>query len=105
MNEASKEGWTTHTLDRNISSLYYYRLLQSPKKDKVLAEIKELTLQFQQNKNECIKSPVIAEFLGLSTSIDFTTEVKKVSAKPIFEEYYFFLTSPIFYSVILFYMP
>lgn len=72
MNEASKEGWATRTLDRNISSQYYYRLLQSPKKDKVIAEMKELTLQFQQNKNEFIKSPVIAEFLGLSTSTDFT---------------------------------
>lgn len=32
MNEASKEGWSSRTLDRNIGTQYYYRLLQSPKK-------------------------------------------------------------------------
>ena len=33
MNEAATEGWSVRTLDRNISTQYYYRLMQSPKKD------------------------------------------------------------------------
>ena len=37
MNEASKEGWSSRTLDRNIGTQYYYRLLQSPKKENVIA--------------------------------------------------------------------
>ena len=33
MNEAAQEGWSSRTLDRNISTQYYYRLMQSPRKD------------------------------------------------------------------------
>lgn len=72
MNEASKQGWNTRTLDRNISSQYYYRLLQSPKKDKVIAEMKELTRPLQQEPSEIIKSPLVTEFLGLPSDLDFT---------------------------------
>lgn len=37
--EASKEGWSARALDRNISTQYYFRLLQAPKKEVVIAEI------------------------------------------------------------------
>ena len=39
MNEAAQEGWSSRTLDRNISTQYYYRLMQSPKKDAVMNEM------------------------------------------------------------------
>ena len=64
MNEASKEGWSSRTLDRNIGTQYYYRLLQSPKKEKVIAEMQEKTKEIQKNKFELLKSPIVAEFLG-----------------------------------------
>lgn len=32
MNEAANENWSVRTLDRNIGTQYYYRLLHSPKK-------------------------------------------------------------------------
>jgi len=64
MNEASIEGWNVRTLDRNIGTQYYYRLLQSPKKETVIAEMKQKTTEYQKNKFELLKSPVIAEFLG-----------------------------------------
>ena len=32
INEVAREGWSSRTLDRNISTQYYYRLMQSPKK-------------------------------------------------------------------------
>lgn len=35
MKEAVNENWSYRTLDRNISTQYYYRLLQSPKKEQV----------------------------------------------------------------------
>lgn len=70
-NEAAKETWSTKTLQRNISSQYYYRLLKSPNPDKVKTEMLQLT-QPLQDKNEFIKNPVIAEFLGLSANTDYT---------------------------------
>ena len=70
-NEAAKEVWSTKTLQRNISSQYYYRLLKTPAPEKVKAEMQQLT-QPLQDKNEFIKNPVVAEFLGLSTNTDYT---------------------------------
>ena len=35
-------------------------------------EMKQLTADFQADKLEFIKNPVIAEFLGLSSSVNFT---------------------------------
>jgi len=40
------------------------RLLMAPQKEPVIAEMKSKTDNFQQNKYELIKSPIIAEFLG-----------------------------------------
>ena len=68
LREASQEMWSSRTLSRNIGSQYYYRLLQSPKKDKVIAEMQELTRPLQQDKDEIVKNPVVAEFLGLENT-------------------------------------
>ena len=72
MNEAINEGWSSRTLDRNIASQYYYRLLQSQAKEAVRDEMQALTADFQNDKLEFIKNPVVAEFLGLSPNSDFT---------------------------------
>ena len=64
MKEAVDESWSSRTLDRNISTQYYYRLLQTPKKEAVIEEMKQKTAEFQKIKFELIKSPMIAEFLG-----------------------------------------
>ena len=72
MNEAISEGWSSRTLDRNIASQYYYRLLQSQAKETVRDEMQALTADFQNDKLEFIKNPVVAEFLGLSPNSDFT---------------------------------
>jgi hypothetical protein len=37
MRESSEENWSSRTLDRNIGTQYYYRLLKSPTKDDVIA--------------------------------------------------------------------
>lgn len=70
--EASKEHWSTRTLDRNINSQYYFRLLQSPKKDAVVAEMKSKTVNYDNDRLEFLKNPIVAEFLGLSKNNDFT---------------------------------
>lgn len=72
LNEAAQEMWSVRTLDRNISSQYYHRLLQSPQKGVVVSEMKSLTATYEQDKLEFIKNPVVAEFLGLSSNMDFT---------------------------------
>ena len=63
--EAFEQGWSYRTLNRNINTLYYERLLMSKDKAPVEKEMKEKTNEFQQNKLEYIKSPVVMEFLGL----------------------------------------
>ena len=69
--EALRETWSSRTLHRNIGSQYYYRLMQSPKKDKVAEEMHQITAPMQ-DKLEFIKNPVVAEFLGLAQNSDFT---------------------------------
>ncbi len=64
MNEAAHESWNVRTLDRNIGTQYYYRLLQSPKKDAVIEEMKQKTAAIRKNRFEIVKSPMVAEFLG-----------------------------------------
>ena len=63
--EAFEQGWSYRTLNRNINTLYYERLLMSKDKAPVEKEMKEKTNEFQQDKLEYIKSPVVMEFLGL----------------------------------------
>ena len=63
-NEALRETWSVKTLQRNISSQYYYRILKTQDKTAVEAEMKELTSEYQ-SKLEFIKNPIIAEFLGM----------------------------------------
>lgn len=70
--EAFEQTWSVRTLQRNISSQYYYRMLKTPKAEVVEAEMKELTKVYQEDKLEFIKNPVIAEFLNLSPNTEHT---------------------------------
>lgn len=47
-------------------------MLQTQKKDLVENEMNELTKEYQNDKLEFIKNPVIAEFLGMASNTDFT---------------------------------
>ena len=63
--EVFEQGWSFRTLNRNINTLYYERLLMSKKKRPVVDEMQDKTKAYQQDKLEYIKSPVVMEFLGL----------------------------------------
>lgn len=77
LKEASEQVWDVRTLDRNIGSQYYERMLLSQHKDLVKDEMLKKTTSSQTQKYEFIKNPVIVEFLGLSVT-DFTeTELEK----------------------------
>lgn len=71
--EALSQTWSVRTLQRNISSQYYYRLLKSQVKKPVIDEMKRVNEnQYLMNKLEFVKNPVIAEFLGYSLDDSFT---------------------------------
>ena len=62
-NEALGQTWSVRTLQRNISSQYYYRLLKSQVKEPVIDEMKKVNEnQYLMNKLEFVKNPVIAEY-------------------------------------------
>ena len=63
--EALHEGWSVRTLDRNVGTLYYDRLLMSTDKAPVEEEMHEKTAEYELNRLEFVKNPVIAEFLGV----------------------------------------
>lgn len=68
MREASEENWGVRTLNRNIGSQYYYRLLQTPepKRSEVIEEMQRLTADYQKDRHKFLRNPVVAEFLGFS---------------------------------------
>lgn len=71
--EAFGQTWSVRTLQRNVSSQYYFRLLQSQQKKLVEEEMLEKTAQLQGKPQlEFVKNPVVAEFLGLAPNAEFT---------------------------------
>ena len=71
--ETAKQTWSVRTLQRNISSQYYYRLLKSQAKEPVIKEMKEKNKgHYLMDKLEFIKNPLIAEFLGFSLEDTYT---------------------------------
>lgn len=76
--EASRETWSVRTLARNVGSQYYHRLLQSPKKEAVVAEMLQLTAPLKDEPHGFLKDPMVAEFLQLPSNNDFTeTQLEK----------------------------
>jgi predicted nuclease of restriction endonuclease-like (RecB) superfamily len=72
LQEAAQQNWSVRTLDRNIATLYYQRLVSSQKKEIVEQEMKENTAQFTGQTDEFIKNPTVLEFLNLPTSKAYT---------------------------------
>ncbi len=69
--EASDQGWSVRTLDRNVSTLYFDRLIMSADKAPVVAEMEEKASAYQRNRLEFVKNPVIAEFLDIPQDKSF----------------------------------
>ena len=70
--EARQQNWGVRTLQRNVSSQYYYRMLASQRKDLVEKEMLELTAPLQNpDPTEFIKNPVIGEFLGFTADSSY----------------------------------
>lgn len=66
VHEAYNQNWSSRTLERNISTQYYYRLMSSQNRTLVETEMREKTREYQGNDRlEFIKNPVVAEFLDM----------------------------------------
>ena len=74
LKETARTQWDYRTLQRNISSQYYQRLLQTPEqlRHEVTSEMCSLTADFERDKLSYLKNPVIAEFLGLPQNPVYT---------------------------------
>jgi len=70
--ETVENNWSVRTLDRNISTQYYERLLLSQTKEIVKKEMEERTNDFQKDKFEFIKNPAVLEFLNLPNNVGYT---------------------------------
>lgn len=70
LTEAAENMWSVRTLDRNISTLYYNRIVASIDKKTVENEMKEKTKKLQAK--EFIKNPVVLEFLDLPSNMSYT---------------------------------
>ena len=70
LTEAAENMWSVRTLDRNISTLYYNRIVASIDKKTVEDEMKEKVKSLQTE--EFIKNPVVLEFLNLPVNMSYT---------------------------------
>ena len=68
--ECIKSNWSTRQLERQITTLFYERLLSSKDKEKVSKEIYKLEPQIKKAE-DIIKDPYILEFLGLPENTNF----------------------------------
>lgn len=65
-NEATTQSWSVRALDRQISTLYYERLLGSPKQDGVREEAaNKIAAEAPANPRDFIRDPYVLEFLGV----------------------------------------
>lgn len=67
--------WSVKTLERNIGSHYYERLLSSVSKNEVESEMISLTSGIEYlpiSPEQYIKSPVVTEFLGIAKDSSYT---------------------------------
>jgi predicted nuclease of restriction endonuclease-like (RecB) superfamily len=73
--EVSEQSWDVRTLDRNVSTQYYERLLMSQVKKPVKKEMRSKTGKYQKDKLEFIKNPSVLEFLGLPGKTGYSEAV------------------------------
>lgn len=69
LDECVKSRWSTRQLGRQISTLFYERLLSSKDKAGVASEIKKL--EPGRMPEDVIRDPYVLEFLGISPNSDF----------------------------------
>lgn len=72
--ETVANNWSTRTLERNISTQYYQRLLSSQVTEPVINEMSIESAGFQNDKMDFIKNPSVLEFLNLPVNMSYTEQ-------------------------------
>lgn len=67
MKEASEQMWSTRTLERNVSTQYYGRMMASQRRQLELPS----PMVEGEDPSEYIKNPVVAEFMGFRKDTQF----------------------------------
>jgi predicted nuclease of restriction endonuclease-like (RecB) superfamily len=65
MNEAAEQNWSTRTLERQINSLYFERLLSSKNKKLLINKANKEAKEDKPTIMDFVKDPYILEFLQL----------------------------------------
>ncbi len=72
MNESISQGWSARALERQISVLYYERLLASQMKQQnsqgVIDEAKAKVTEYQESIHDYLRDPYILDFLNLNNT-------------------------------------
>jgi predicted nuclease of restriction endonuclease-like (RecB) superfamily len=76
--ECIANNWSVRALDRQISSLYYERLLSSTDKAPLLKEAEEKTKPLQINIKDYIRDPYILDFLNLPSTAILESTIEQV---------------------------
>lgn len=77
MQEAITQNWSARALDRQISVLYYERLLSSKEPAPVQQEAKEKTDVLQVDPKDYLRDPYIFDFLNLPSQSLLETDVEQ----------------------------
>lgn len=72
LQEAANQNWSIRTLDRNILTLYYQRLISTQKKDVLQNEMIENTKPLQND--DFIRNPTVLDFLNIPTNKAYSEE-------------------------------
>ncbi len=65
ISETIANNWSVRALDRQVSNLYYERLLSSKEKQAVIAEAQSKTNDLKPNSRDVLRDPYIFDFLNL----------------------------------------
>jgi len=71
MQEAITENWNTRTLERQINSLYFERMVMTKPKGKTLVKAAATKKQEAMQPKDIIKDPYVLEFLNLKSTTNF----------------------------------
>ncbi len=72
LKEAADQHWGVRTLERNINTRYYQRLLSSQHKKTVEEEMQEKSREYQPSTRDFIRNPTVLEFLELPSNYAYT---------------------------------
>jgi predicted nuclease of restriction endonuclease-like (RecB) superfamily len=65
LDESARQNWSSRALERQISTLYYERLLASKDRKSVRAEADKKVVVLEKSPRDFVRDPVMLEFLGL----------------------------------------